>query len=192
MSEDIAARADRLFEAATALCRDDSKAILAEHSAKGVLRSGGTIKRVTGAFAQRSIEALDEALSSISKRVDHRGRKWRGMVREVELAIDRHMDRAPDLLHQFTAVAGPRSDELVAPIIAEIRSSLHQRLADYRDGWTAPLGKPWRERNAVVYALLLILAGALAGEVVRVALAPLATSGEARQTPPSPDAPVPG
>lgn len=169
MNEDIAARADRLFETAYAFSRDDAKTILAEHSATGLLRSGATIKRVTTAFAERSCKALDEALASVAARVDHRGSKWRKMLREVDLAIDDHMDLAPQFIYEFTSVAGPNTEKLVTPILDDIRSSLHQRLADYRDGWTAPPGKPWRERNAVLYAVLLVLAGAVAGEVVKLA-----------------------
>jgi hypothetical protein len=164
MAESISTRADRLFATASGLTREDSQAILAEHSANGRLRSGATIIRVTEAFADRSREALDEALSSVSGQVDHRGRKWRSMIVLVDEAIDRHMDAAPPVVAEFTRVAGANHEALAAPTLAKLRADLHARLVDYREGWTAPRAKPWRERNALVYALLLLVAGAAVSE----------------------------
>lgn len=63
----------------------------------------------------------------------------------------------------LTQTAAPNSEALVEPILAEIRRDLHARLADYREGWTAPREKPWRERNA----LLLLVAGAAVSEGVK-------------------------
>lgn len=167
MAESISARADRLFEAANALAQADAKMITAEHAAKGLLQSGATIRRITKAFAERSRTALDESLASVASRVDHRGRKWRSMMALVDDAIDRHMDGAAARVAHLTRAAAPNSEALVAPILAEIRRDLHTRLADYREGWTAPREKPWRERNALIYALLLLLAGAAFSEGVK-------------------------
>ncbi len=163
-SESISARANRLFDAAGATIRQDAQAILAEHSANGRLRSGATIIRVTEAFAERSREALSEALASVAGRVDHRGRKWRSMMAVVDKAIDRHMDAAPQVIAEFTRVAGANHEALAAPALANLRADLHARLADYREGWTAPKAKTWRERNAIFYALLLLIAGAAVSE----------------------------
>ncbi|MCU0948341.1 MAG: hypothetical protein MUF47_08840 [Porphyrobacter sp.] len=164
MSQSFSDRADRLFETACEFARRDAKIILAEHSAKGLLRSGATVTRVVSAFEQRSYVALDEALASVSVRIDHRGCKWRKALGEIDAAIDRHMDRAPDLIGDYVQVALRKDSPVLEALLAAIRSGMHQRLADYREGWTAPPGKPWRERYAVLYAVLLILAGALIGE----------------------------
>lgn len=166
-SESISARADRLFEAAREVLRQDANAILAEHSAKGRLRSGATIIRVTEAFAQRSREALDEVQASAAGRADHRGRKWRSMMALIDEAIDRHMDAAPATVSEFTRVAGANHEALAAPALGNLREELHTRLADFREGWTAPRASNWRERNAVLYALLLLVAGAAISEGVK-------------------------
>lgn len=194
MRESISTRADRLFETACAFSRGDANAILAEHSANGRLRSGATITRIATAFAERSCKALDEALASVSNRIDHRGRRWRSMIGQVDAAIDRHMDRAPELVGDLTRAAGPNSEQLLAPILVDIRSSLHSRLTDYREGWTAPPGKPWRERNALLYAVLLVVAGAVIGEGVKLAFSWAETASKAEQVigakapPPTPSA----
>lgn len=167
MAESISARADRLFGVADAFTQADAQAITAEHAAKGCLQSGATIARIGKAFAERSCEALDESLASVSSRVDHRGRKWRNMMALIDEAIDRHMDGATAKLAHLTRVAAPNSEALVRPILAEIRRDLHARLADYREGWTSPREKPWRERNGLIYALLLLIAGAAVSEGVK-------------------------
>lgn len=182
MSESITARADRLFETARNASRKDAKIIMAEHSAKGLLRSGNTIVRVTAAFHERSRTALEEALRSVAVRVDHRGRKWRKMLEEIEAAIDRHMDLAHETIGDVAQVAGSKGDALLAPLLSEIGSSLHLQLGDFREGWTAPPGKLWRERNAALYALLLVAAGAALGEGAKLALSWLAAPTTA-QTP---------
>lgn len=167
MPESISARADRLFEAARAALRQDANAILAEHSASGRLRSGATIIRVTETLAQRSREALYEAQTSAAGRVDHRGRKWREMMALIDDAINRHMDAAPATVSEFTRVAGDNHEALAAPALGNLRAELHARLADFREGWTAPRASTWRERNAVLYALLLLIAGAVISEGVK-------------------------
>lgn len=179
MPESITARTDRLFEAARTLSRQGAKVIMAEHSSKGTLRSGKTIVRVVSAFQQRSRTAREEALESVAVRVDHRGRKWQKMFTELEAGIDRHMDLAHDTIGDVAQVAGSRGESLLAPMLSEIGSKLHLELADYREGWTAPPGKLWRARNAALYALLLLAAGACLGERVKAVVSWLAAPASA-------------
>ena len=89
------------------------------------------------------------------------------MMALIDAAIDRHMDAAPAMVSEFTRVAGTNHEALAAPALANWRVELHARLADFREGWTAPRASAWRERNAVVYALLLLIAGAAISEGVK-------------------------
>lgn len=91
------------------------------------------------------------------------------MMLDVAHAIDRYMDAGPERLEKTLLVGGPDGPRLAQPLLAEIRADLHQRAADYREGWTSPRERPWRERNALSYAILLLLLGAGVGEGVKIA-----------------------
>ncbi|API58742.1 hypothetical protein BSL82_04950 [Tardibacter chloracetimidivorans] len=166
MAETIRRRADKIFARCRENVQDDINAILAEHSAVGRLQSGATITRTVRAFETRSAEALGTIFESVTTRTDHRGREWRKMLNDVQEALDAQMDAAPDFLKRTFLVAKKDGPQLAEPLLAAARATLNGILAEFRDGWTSPRPKPWNERHPVIYAIGLLILGAIAGTAV--------------------------
>lgn len=173
-SMDFGARATHLFAEARRKVEHDCRGMHADHSARGLLASGNTIIRAVEIFGTRSGEALDQSLVEIAARIDHRGRRWSAAMAQVGEALDDQIAAAPALLESSFKLAGAdiRTGAERAGLgkIDEAGAELRHRLASFRDGWTSPAGKPWRERHATVYAVLLLLCGAVAGQGVKVLL----------------------
>jgi hypothetical protein len=50
--------------------------------------------------------------------------------------------------------------------MGRLAGRLRAQLEEYRDGWTAPVPKPWKDRQPLAYAILLLAAGAAIGQIV--------------------------
>ena len=160
-------RAVEVFTDAANQIVTDCKQIAADHSAKGLLGSGVTAKRSVAAFEERSRESLKQILSEVANVVDHRGRRWRREMAEVDRALEEHILSAPDLLADNFRLARLRSagaQEAANQLIERSAQDLRKDFSAFRDGWTSPRSRPWRERNAAVYAIILIFIGALVSQ----------------------------
>lgn len=160
-------RAVDVFTDAANRTLEDCQSIAADHAAKGVLRSGATAKRAVAAFDVRSKEALGQILGEVANVVDHRGWRWRQEMAEVEKALEEHIQSAPEILGGTFRLAGLRDGGQVAvtKLIDQSAQGLRKDFKAFRDGWTSPRSKPWRERNATLYAILLALVGAVLGQI---------------------------
>lgn len=149
----------------------DCKEIAADHSAIGLLASGNTAKRAVAAFESRSGEALRQVLGEVADKIENRGRHWRREMAEVEKALEEHIESAPELLEDSFRLArlSPSGREAALQLVSWSVQALRKDFAAYRDGWTSPRSRPWRERHAGWYALLLILAGAIVGQFAGLA-----------------------
>lgn len=162
-------RAVDIFTDAANLIAADCKAIGAEHSAKGMLASGATAKRAVEVFETRSKDALKQVLSEVGQRIDHRGRHWRREMAEVEKALEEHIQSAPELMEgsfRLARLSSPSGREAASRLIDRSAQALRKEFIAFRDGWTSPRSRPWRERHEISYALLLVLAGAIFSELV--------------------------
>jgi len=146
----------------------DCKEIAADHTVKGILQSGATARRTVAAFDTRSKEGLHQVLREVANRVDHRGRRWRKEMAEVEKALNEHILLAPELLGNSFRLVGTSAgdgrnaaDQLIEWSAQEQR----KEFAAFRDGWTSPRSRPWRERHATPYAIILILIGAAVSQL---------------------------
>jgi hypothetical protein len=142
-------------------------ALVAQNAAKGALQSGATLKASMRIIEERSTDALDQALSEASKLIEHRGRKWRRAIAGIRDGLDAHdADRTMLMqkpLNLADRAGSPSARNAVDREMGAITSRLRQRLADYSEGWTAPLPKPWKDRRPLIYAILLLLLGAAGG-----------------------------
>lgn len=159
-------RAARLFGKAIEAEQHQIKAVLADHSAKGLLKSGVTIKRSVAAYEETTSAALAEALAGIAKRTDKRGWKWKDMIAEVEGRLEQHMSDGPARLKKTLLLAHENGLALAEPLFAKANRNLRNQIHEYREGWSAPAGKAWIERHPVVYALLSALVGAALSQAV--------------------------
>jgi hypothetical protein len=50
-------------------------------------------------------------------------------------------------------------------MLATVSDDLRRELKAFQDGWTAPIPKSWQERHPVIYALALLVIGAIVGKI---------------------------
>lgn len=165
MGETISDRARVLFAQAQAKTVDGVRLVLAEHARDGKLNSGATIKRLADMHKTMSRHAIGELTESIGRRVQSRGRKWRNMVEDCRRELDAHIAEAEQQLKGKLLKMVTNGEALVEPLLVTVRERLHRDLHDYKEGWTGTPGKPWSERNKVLYTFLVALGGAAASKL---------------------------
>jgi hypothetical protein len=139
------------------------------HSAAGRLQSGSTAVVAVEIFEEHSARALDQTLAEASKLIEHRGLKWRAAMNGIEQALQDHLGRTREYIARPLSHAGVERSRSAATAInqriVETGARLSFRLAEFRDGWTAPAPKLWKDRNPFLYGIALLVAGALVGAV---------------------------
>jgi hypothetical protein len=142
-------------------------AMLADHTATGRLQSGATIKAAIRIYEDHTGKILCEILNEVAKVVEGRGREWRRALDGVSVALDGQIDKARELLVSPLRLADrlktPSLQSAVDSRLGDAATRLRAQLADFRDGWTAPMPKPWKDRRPLAYAVLLLVIGALIG-----------------------------
>lgn len=146
----------------------DCRALVAEHSAKGLRQSGATVKRSIHLFEENSKEALQQILQEVANKIENRGPEWNREMKHVETALEHHIQSAPTVLDYSLTVAGAKEgavNRVALEMIDTVSTNLRADFLAFKDGWTSPRPKPWRERNAVTYAILLIVFGAIVTQI---------------------------
>lgn len=137
-------------------------AMVADHAAKGTLKSGATAKAALQAFEECSSKALGQVLDEAAKLIQHRGPKWRRATNQIRAALDEHAAGAPEALRPTMKLAGADTGaaaEAVNERLGDISGRLRYQLQEFADGWTAPVGKTWSERHPVLLKVLFALFG---------------------------------
>jgi hypothetical protein len=138
-----------------------------EHNAAGRLKSGATAIVAVGIFEEHSGSALDQTLSEAAKIIEHRGWKWKAAMNGIDEALQDHLRRTREQIERPLSHAGiDRSPSAAAAVdrrIAAAGARLAFKLAEFRDGWTAPAPKLWKDRQPLAYAVLMLIIGAMVG-----------------------------
>jgi hypothetical protein len=149
----------------------DIESMLSDHSAAGRLQSGATITAALRIFEEHSHRALDAVLSETAKLVEHRGRRWTAAMADISGALEDHLATARSRLDRTFKIADRQASPSVARAIDEQLVEMGERLrtlvSDYSSGWTSPVPKPWKDRHPLIYAVVLLLIGALIGWAVQ-------------------------
>lgn len=164
---DFGGRANANFAASREAISSGIKAMAAEHSAKGILRSGATVKRSVSILEDETSKALRKSLEEMAARIEHRGREWGEGIAAIRAALEEHLTFAPALLEGPLKFARASDNNAVARaadrLVSETSERLRQQLQEFQDGWTAPRAKTWKERNPQLDRLAFTLIGAIAG-----------------------------
>jgi hypothetical protein len=159
-----AARYERIFREARRQFDQEVRAIFAKHAADGLLRSGKTIKVVVRALDEVTLAAIDGALAGISAVTEHAGRPRKKLLELLTASLTVHhgliSEKARDALIQIDLTADFKH---ALPLIEVAKVRHRERIADFGEGWTAPVGKPWKDRHPILFALLIALIGAMVG-----------------------------
>lgn len=161
-------RATAIFAQSAEKTVADCKGMHAEHSAKGLFKSGSTLKRAVRIFCENSGAALKQILGEVADQVEGRGRAWKVAMDEVKDALEAHTANAPALLEvsfKMATVLGDAAHEAAMGLLDKCVADLHSQLAGYKDGWTAPRPKSWKERHPIAWDIGLATFSVIAGAV---------------------------
>lgn len=148
----------RLFSQAVRDFQARVRSIKHAQAARGALKSGATIKAIVRASSDATRNAIEEALRGVGSITDHNGRLRARMLDSLtdELAI--HHQAIRDEAEREIAQVGLASDiQHAAPLFGAERERHCELISDYREGWTAPAARPWKDRNPVTFAVLLAI-----------------------------------
>lgn len=68
-------------------------------------------------------------------------------------------------LNMVGAPEGSSARRAAIEMLATVSDDLRSELKAFQDGWTAPIPKSWQERHPVIYALALLVIGAIVGKI---------------------------
>jgi hypothetical protein len=150
--------------------------MLSKFAAKGRSGSGATIRAAVQIFEERTSGALDTVLAEAAKLIEHRGKAWTAAMAGIGDALQQHLSRAREVVSGPIRVGnrGGSPDDAASQatdgLISDARERLTERLADFRDGWTAPVPKHWKDRHPFWYAVGLLVIGAIIGAIAKTAI----------------------
>lgn len=145
-------------------------AMYGDHLLHGRLSSGLTGREAIRIYQEVRGAALAECCDALAKRVAHRGRNWRSGMDEIREALNSTFEGDEVYLDalrlNMRCQQGDPVDMGLRVLLQEARAALHKELDAFAEGWTSPSPKAWHERNPVIYAMILLLLGALIGALV--------------------------
>ena len=165
----FAARQSELFNRQRGPMTSARGEMYGEHSRLGRLQSGATVVATLGILEQQSFTALEVGLGEVAKMIEHRGRDWRLALSGVEDALESHMLWGRSFVGDARRLSSPESSSLDATIasrLEDVAAQLRTTIGDHRAGFAAPPAKPFKDRRPLVFAALLLLIGALLGQLV--------------------------
>lgn len=167
MGWDFEKRSRDKFSLANQTLSSQIDAMIADHSAKGVLKSGATAKKAITLFESNTRAALDEILSEQAKLIEHRGREWTSAGLGIRAALEEQIASSKQVIERPLRMAGANTDnaasKAVDGLLSDAGARLRSRLDEFLEGWSAPVPKGWNERHPIAYAVTLLLVGALVG-----------------------------
>lgn len=160
----ITARYERLFRDARRHFDDEVRAIFSRHAADGLLQSGKTIKVVVRALDAATLAAITDALAGIAVVTDHAGRQRKRLVELLTASLAVHhgliIERAEKAISQIGLAADFKH---ALPLIEMAKVRHAETVADFEEGWTAPVAKPWKERHPILFAAVVGIMGIILG-----------------------------
>lgn len=157
-------RNERLFREAMRRLTQEIDAIFHRHAAAGHLKSGATIKALVRAMDDTTATAVNDALNGIAAVTEHSGRKRKRLIDEFSTSLDAHQKSATAVIQIAVERIGLGSDfKHAVPLIEVAKRRHHERIADFAEGWTAPVGRSWTERHPIIFALVSGALGAAVG-----------------------------
>lgn len=158
------ARHARLFREAERRLELQIKAITHRNAARGLLQSGATIKEIVRVLDESAVLAVTEALDGIAAITEHAGRQRKRLLEQLRTDLAAHHLAVREIAAKAIERIGLGSDFPHAlPLIEEAELRHREKIIDFGEGWTAPAGKPWKERHPFFYDGLLLMIGAALG-----------------------------
>jgi hypothetical protein len=128
MSKILTDRWERLLNEATDSVTADLKALYADHSAKGLLRSGATIKRAVACYEARMTEAVDQSCRAISIQHSKGSLLWRRRFKALINFLEAYFQRTGDAIDPAIKIAGQAVDSSAGKAGSALFSAAQGRL----------------------------------------------------------------
>lgn len=135
------------------------KKLYTEHSAKGLLKSGSTIKRSVAILDDLSRNQVDASLDAVSVATVRPGRKRQELLDSLENKTEKFVNDCEAHIANDLKKHG-LDPKLMRPLVQKIRAKRADQIAQYAAEWTAPLPQSWRDRYRWFYDASLITVGA--------------------------------
>lgn len=145
--------------------------IIAKHAAEGRLQSGATIRAAIRAFESHNLTAITALQQEFGNLIQSRGREWKRAMSAVDQAIEGQIRAARHLLERpfriangspgYPAPSGASIDTAIDDELRGVAKRLLEQHAAFSEGWTAPVGKQWRERHPIIFGALAAVGGAI-------------------------------
>lgn len=157
-------RNDRVFRRAMRRFTQEIDSIFARHAAAGHLKSGGTIRALVRAMDDTTAAAINDGLNGIAAMTEYSSGKRKRLIDEFTESLNAHHETAIGVIQIAVERIGLVSDfEHASPMIEQAKRQHRERMADFAEGWTAPVGRRWPERHPIVFALVSAAVGAALG-----------------------------
>ena len=165
MGMDFQQRATAKFQMSREVMATEIGALAAKLSANGNLGGSVILNRSIAIFEEESRKALARTLEELAKLIEHRGAEWRKAIAEIGVALNEHVANAPAVFEKPLQWSRSAPDSAAARAIDGqihiVAERLCAQLEEFSVGWTAPKGKPWKERHPYLDRILFMLIGAV-------------------------------
>lgn len=164
--DELEARSRYLFAEAARASAQQLRSLFAEHAAKGLLKSGGTIKRAVRIAESTSGDAVRLSLKAVDDLSPAGGRRRAELARALRKHFNDHFDHQQEVTNEALERVGLPS-ALTTQEFTSSRDRLLAEIDQYQRGFTAAKPLHWKERHPLVLAGLTTIIGALFGALVQ-------------------------
>lgn len=158
----VAARFTFLFREAADQLPQHLKATYYDHSGKGLLQSGATIKRTAQIANDLCETAVASALEAVSTATTGPGRKRSKLLDNLRSHVEGFFQVSSAYisgdLERFRL-----EPNLLMPLLQQAKEHRLEQIEQYRAGWTAPAPRSFKDRHPTLHDVLLALVSGLIG-----------------------------
>ncbi len=165
----IVFRFNKIFSEHGRNLRAEVGKIVADHAAKGLLKSGATVKRLHEALGMQLKAAIEDALSLVSNKTDHAGPYRSRLLDQLRDQVRHHSNGYKNIIQPKVDMATSGTGEAANAadrIFQESMTYALDLIDKYDDGLTAPKDVKWHLRHPLLAGAIGIVATAIVSAFV--------------------------
>jgi hypothetical protein len=139
--------------------REQIGIIKADHAARGLLKSGATIKRGLAAYEAAIGEALEICFAYINAQTEHLGWKRRKHIALLDALLSAYAERYNQVLveHCVKIAASGSGDaaEAAESRRKKLNKALHDKIQQYSEGIGGPKQEKWINRHSIAAGAII-------------------------------------
>jgi len=138
--------------------RNECGKIYSDHAARGVLKSGYTVKRCYEQFELSESQTIDECLELVSKLTAKPNKRRSRLLSHLQDIVRQHSkirnDQLIEKLDQMAVLSGYDGHAAAERLFNQMLARLKDRIDKYDEGLTAPAVEDWHVRHPVLIRVL--------------------------------------